>query len=159
MHLVLTIPSSSYVSFNGGDATFLGLLFSSLFVMSHSTVTRVENTSTTSEAQALGPEISKQTRQPSRLETRSCPGIEERLRNVETHLGYGPGTVSLNHIDTGCLGQVKKLWVVVQFWTKSIPMHPCADMCGYYLPKILDSVQNKTIGNVQVSKIWSIQTA
>lgn len=58
---------------------------------SHIKVTRVENTSTTSEAQALGPEISKQTSQPSQLETRSCPGIEERLRNVETHLGYGPG--------------------------------------------------------------------
>lgn len=85
-------------------------------------VTRVENTSTTSEAQALGPEISKQTSQPSWLEARSCPGIEERLRNAETHLGYGPGTVSLNYIDTGC--PVKKLWVIVQFWTKSIPMHP-----------------------------------
>lgn len=58
------------------------------------TVTRVENTSTASEAQALGPEISKQTTQPSRLEARSCLGIEERLRNIETHLGYRPGTVS-----------------------------------------------------------------
>ena len=58
------------------------------------TVTQVENTNTTSEAHALGPEISKQTTQPFRLEARSCPGIEERLRNMETHLGYGPGTVS-----------------------------------------------------------------
>lgn len=80
---------------------------------SHIKVTRVENTSTTSEAQALGPEISKQTTQPSRLEARFCPGIEERLRNMETHLGYGPGTISLTYIETGCC--VKKLWVVVQF--------------------------------------------
>ena len=52
-------------------------------------VTRVEDTNTTSEAQALGPEIS--TLSSPRLETRSCPGIEERLRNIETHLGYRPG--------------------------------------------------------------------
>lgn len=49
----------------------------------------MEDTSTTSEAQALGPEISTLT--SPRLETRSCPGIEERLRNVETQLGYRPG--------------------------------------------------------------------
>lgn len=84
-----------------------------LLSVCYATVTRVENTSTTSEAQALGPEISKQTTQPSRLEARFCPGIEERLRNMETHLGYGPGTISLNYIETGCC--VKKLWVVVQF--------------------------------------------
>ncbi|XP_078352178.1 MAP3K12-binding inhibitory protein 1-like [Oculina patagonica] len=58
---------------------------------SHIKVTQVENTSTSSEAQALGPDISKQTTLPSRLEARSCPGIEERLRNMEAHLGYGPG--------------------------------------------------------------------
>ena len=69
--------------------SLLELPFSSVF---YATVTRVENTSTTSEAQALGPEISKQTTQPSQLEARSCPGIEERVRNMETHLGYGPGT-------------------------------------------------------------------
>jgi len=56
---------------------------------SHIKVTRVEDTNTTSEAQALGPEIS--TLSSPRLETRSCPGIEERLRNIETHLGYRPG--------------------------------------------------------------------
>lgn len=55
---------------------------------SHIKVTQVENTSTTTEAQALGPEISTSS---SSLETRSCPGIEERLRNIETHLGYRPG--------------------------------------------------------------------
>ena len=53
------------------------------------TVTKVDNTSTTSEAQALGPEIS--TRTSPQLETKSCPGVEERLRNIETHLGYKPG--------------------------------------------------------------------
>lgn len=50
---------------------------------------RVEDTSTTSEAQALGPEISNLS--SPRLETRSCPGVEERLRNLETHVGYRPG--------------------------------------------------------------------
>ncbi|CAH3173664.1 unnamed protein product, partial [Porites evermanni] len=56
---------------------------------SHIKVTKVDNTSTTSEAQALGPEIS--TRTSPQLETKSCPGVEERLRNIETHLGYKPG--------------------------------------------------------------------
>ena len=77
--------------FNSGRNvfSFIVLHLSSLCIQ----VTRVENTSTTSEAQALGPKISKQTVQPPKLETRSCPGIEERLRNVETHFGYGPGIV------------------------------------------------------------------
>ena len=52
-------------------------------------VTKVDDSSTTSEAQALGPEIS--TRSSPQLETKSCPGVEERLRNIETHLGYRPG--------------------------------------------------------------------
>lgn len=52
-------------------------------------VTKVDDTSTTSEAQALGPEIS--TRSSPQLETKSCPGVEERLRNIETHLGYRSG--------------------------------------------------------------------
>ena len=53
------------------------------------TATRVENTNTTSEAQALGPEISNTSTIP--LEAKDCPGIEERLRNLETHFGYKPG--------------------------------------------------------------------
>lgn len=81
--------SSSYLSFWWREECLLG--FSHLSVCC-ATVTRVENTSTTSEAQALGPEISKQTTQPSRLEARSCLGIEERLRNMETHLGYCSGS-------------------------------------------------------------------
>ena len=80
------------MSFNGGNATLLGLPFPSVCFATLHTVTRVENTSTTSEAQALGPEISNRTSQPAPLEARSCPGIEERLRNVETHFGYGPGS-------------------------------------------------------------------
>ncbi|XP_015758841.1 PREDICTED: MAP3K12-binding inhibitory protein 1-like [Acropora digitifera] len=55
----------------------------------HIKATRVENTNTTSEAQALGPEISNTSTIP--LEAKDCPGIEERLRNLETHFGYKPG--------------------------------------------------------------------
>lgn len=55
----------------------------------HIKATRVENTNTTSEAQALGPEISNASTIP--LEAKDCPGIEERLRNLERHFGYKPG--------------------------------------------------------------------
>ncbi|XP_068731721.1 MAP3K12-binding inhibitory protein 1-like isoform X1 [Montipora capricornis] len=57
----------------------------------HIKVTRVEDTSTTSEAHALRPEISNKYLSPTFLEGKSCPGVEERLRNLEEHLGYRPG--------------------------------------------------------------------
>lgn len=62
---------------------------------SHIKVTQVENTSSANEAQALGPEISRQrTTVASQvsMEFRSCPGTEERFRDIEMHLGYRPET-------------------------------------------------------------------
>lgn len=58
------------------------------------TVTQVENTSSASEAQALGPEFSKQ-RTPVASQigmgVSSYHSTEERIRNIEIHLGYRPG--------------------------------------------------------------------
>ncbi|CAH3043402.1 unnamed protein product [Pocillopora meandrina] len=60
---------------------------------SHIKVTQVENTSSASEAQALGPEFSKQ-RTPVASQigmgVSSCHSTEERIRNIEIHLGYRP---------------------------------------------------------------------
>ena len=62
------------------------------------TVTQVENTSSASEAQALGPEFSKQ-RTPVASQigmgVSSYHSTEERIRNIEIHLGYRPGQAFL----------------------------------------------------------------